>query len=77
MKTMMLKPAAEALQRGGSSTGPGTRNRTSNPDSWVQPGWTTIGGEVHSPRARPRHPMGSRGKLRPSGQPRDGGQTAA
>ena len=57
--------------------GPDTRNRTSNPDSWVLPGRTTIGGEARSPRARPRHPMGSRGKLRPSGQPREGRQKAA
>ena len=40
-------------------------------------GTTTIGRKARSPRARPRHPMGSRGKLRPSGQPREGGQTAA
>jgi len=39
--------------------------------------WTTIGGEARSHCARPRHPMGSRGKLRPSGQPTEGGQTAA
>ena len=28
--------------------GPDTRNRTSNPDSWVLPGRTTIGQETHS-----------------------------
>ena len=56
--------------------GPDTRNRTSNPDSWVLPGRTTTGGEARCPRVRPPHPMGSRGKLRPSGQPREGGQTA-
>ena len=56
--------------------GPDTRNRTSNPDSWVLPGRTTTGGEARSTRARPPHPMGSQGKLRPSGQPREGSQTA-
>ena len=42
------------------ATGPDTRNRTSNPDSWVLPGRTAIGGSAHSPRARPRHHTGSR-----------------
>ena len=32
------------------SRGPDTRNRTSNPDSWVLPGRTTIGGSVLSAR---------------------------
>ena len=71
---------AESPQQEGRTPlprGPDTRNRTSNPDSWVLPGRTTTGGEARSPRARPPHPMGSRGKLRPSGQPREGGQTAA
>ena len=70
---------AESPQQEGRALlrGPDTRNRTSNPDSWVLPGRTTIGGEVHSHRARPRHPIGRRGKLRPSGQPREGSQTAA
>ena len=70
---------AESPQQEGRTLprGPDTRNRTSNPDSWVLPGRTTIGGEARSPRARPRHPMGSRGKLRPSGQPREGRQKAA
>jgi len=31
--------------------------------SWVLPGRTTIGGSAHSPRARPRHPTGSRGRI--------------
>ena len=65
---------AESPQQEGQALlrGPDTRNRTSNPDSWVLPGRTTIGGEVHSRRARPRHPIGRRGKLRPSGQPNGG-----
>jgi len=70
---------AESPQQEGRALlrGPDTRNRTSNPDSWVLPGRTTIGGEVHSLRARSRHPIGRRGKLRPSGQPREGSRTAA
>ena len=57
----------------------GARHEESNlkPRQRVLPGRTTTGGEARSTRARPPHPMGSQGKLRPSGQPREGSQTAA
>ena len=70
-------PQHRSLSETRYAAGPDTRNRTSNPDSWVLPGRTTIGREKSRPRARPRHPIGSQGKLRPSGQPREGGQTVA
>ena len=51
-------------RRGFLPRGPDTRNRTSNPDSWVLPRRTTIGGETHFtvPVKGRATPMGNRAR---------------
>ena len=42
-------PQHRSLSETRYAAGPDTRNRTSNPDSWVLPGRTTIGREKAGP----------------------------
>merc|ERR1712086_172797 len=61
---LSARPNPRSRRGGPLPRGPDTRNRTSNPDSWVLPRRTTIGGETHFtvPVKGRATPMGNRAR---------------